>query len=129
MRSAYDIEKTFMRDAADEDLNILRFWELADSLFGDTHRTTRNRLYAALQEYLMGRRVEILGGIDLTPEKVKQVNPDQRTMMALNAICGFYGADRVIIHLYLNAHLVNYVSNTPDLMTPLDRLVNELYVG
>lgn len=129
MRSAYDIEKTFIRDAADEDLNILRFWELVDNLPGERHKITRTRLYAALQEYLLARRVEILGGIDLTPEKVTQVNPSQQTMMTLNAICGFYGVDRVIIHLYLNAHLIDYVSRAPHLMGNLDRLVGELYVG
>lgn len=129
MRSAYDIEKAFMWEAAHEDLNILKFRELVENFPGDKHKTTRTRLYAALQEYLLACRVEILGGIDLTPERVNEVNPSQQTMMALNAICGFYGVDRVVIHLYLNAHLINYVSRAPHLMGNLDRLVSELYVG
>lgn len=129
MRSAYDIEKTFMRDAAGEDLNILRFWELVENFSSDKHKTTRTRLYAALQEYLLACRVEILGGMDLTPKKISEVNPNQQTTMALNAICGFYGVDRVVIHLYFNAHLVNYISGTCEMMRPLDRLVGELYVG
>ena len=129
MRSAYDIEKTFIRDAADEDLNILSFWDLVDNMSGESHKITRTRLYAALQEYLLARRVDILSGMDLTPEKITQINPGQQTMMALNAICGFYSVDRVVIHLYLNAYLVNHVNKTPELMEPLDRLVTELYVG
>ena len=78
----------------------------------DYHDSTRDRVYAAITEYLLAERGDALkdywARIEVTPGQVEvdKVNPDQPTMMRLNGICGFYGAPRVIIHLYLHMYLL-----------------------
>jgi hypothetical protein len=83
---------------------------LADA---DSAEGVRARLCATVTDYLLMQRgtrlKEHWETLDAAPgqTEVDEVNPDQATMMKLNAITGFYGADRVIIHLYLHMYLIN----------------------
>lgn len=81
----------------------------------DSFTGTRGRLYSMVQEYLLARRKESLEEFfdanGRTPAVVDQVNPPPATIIKLNGICGFYSADRVVIHLYLQAYLDDVMGN------------------
>lgn len=81
----------------------------------DYHDSTRERIYAAITEYLLAERGDALKDywkrIETVPgqEEVDKVNPDPSVIMKLNGICGFYGVNRVIIHLYLHMYLLTAI--------------------
>lgn len=94
----------------------------------------RERLYAMITDYLLAERGKVLKDhwdtIDRQPGlgEVEEVNPTPEMMMKLNAICGFYGASRVIIHLYLHMYLLNALGGEYGaFVDDLDQAVERLY--
>lgn len=83
-----------------------------DILVNTDHINVHARACTTATEYLLAERGRVLRThwevVDNPPgiKEVDEVNPSSETIMKLNGICGFYGADRVIIHLYLHMYLI-----------------------
>lgn len=103
-------------------------------LVNTEHPTVIGRTCATATEYLLAERGRMLkdhwAKTDAKPgsEDIDKVNPDQSTIMKLNGICGFYGADRVVIHLYLHMYLVNALTGLyDDSLAEMDSIVDRYY--
>lgn len=98
------------------------------------HEVVRARAYATATEYLLAERGRVLKAAwdetDAKPgsEDVEKVNPDREMMFKLNGICGFYGTDRVIIHLYLHMFLLQALNGQyGSYLAELDATVDRYY--
>jgi hypothetical protein len=117
------------------DAKLSKFREVLHYLDADRHGEARTRVYQAITAYLLTERQQVLNdwalsqGRELNAADVEILNPVQQRMMHLNAISGFYGADRVIIHLALHAHLLGVTEGLDEVNDQMDTLVAELYQG
>lgn len=135
MLSACEVEQRFLDTAGRSD-GFMRtvaegYHRMADEKFAGVRRF----LFASANEYLLAVRretiadycTEMYGGPLNAPSDFEQVvNPTREKLMELNAICGYYGADRTIIHIYLDAHLTMVVSGICEPVLSLDSLIRDL---
>lgn len=103
-------------------------------LVNTDHAPVIGRTCATITEFLVSERGRELKkhwqANDVKPgaEDVDKVNPDGSVIMKLNGICGFYGADRCIIHLYLHMYLVNALTGLyGDSLAEMDSIVDRYY--
>jgi hypothetical protein len=119
----------FLHLASRHDDHIRVLTGVLEDLQDEKYRQVRTRLYATIQDYTLVRRAMILEALDLTPARIDEINPPGQTMKMLNGICGFYGADRVLIYLYLAVYLDNVWLETREKLVDIDILVRELFNG
>ena len=138
MLTAHEVEGEFLEVAGRRSITLDHFHSLYSQVPDEKFADTRRCLGYAITAYLLTLRRETIeyicneryGGVLMAPPDFDQVvNPTRETLLDLNAIQAFYGADRFIIHVYLDAHLTAVVSGYTGIVDALDTLVRDLKTG
>lgn len=135
MLSAYEVEQQFLVQAGSADGFLSIMAEAYTRAAPDMYANLRRFLMASVNEYLLAVRKDTItwyctqkyGGLLQAPSDFEAlVNPSREKLMELNAICGYYGADRTVIHVYLDAYLRKVTHDQWGPLGRLDSLVRDL---
>lgn len=135
MLSAYEVEQQFLETAGRTNAFLRAvaegYRQTADEKFAGVRRFLMASVYAHLMamrsETIADFCTEMYGGPLNAPADFEQVvNPSREKLMELNAICGYYGTDRTVIHIYLDAHLTMVTSGIYGPVLSLDSLICDL---